>query len=66
MMRLLVRVQVRLLVEPLVAAGVRTAKRFFTSMNSQVSFQIEIETKFFAADFTFIWFLPSVHEHMPF
>ena len=32
------RMQVRLLVEPLVAAGVRAAERFFAGVDSQMGF----------------------------
>ena len=57
MMSLLMRVQVRLLVEPLVTSGVGARERLLTRVNPQVSLKIEVKRELLATDVALVWFL---------
>ena len=59
-------VQVRLLVEPFVALGVRTSKRFFSSVDSKVRLQVEVKTELLVADLALVGLLASVNKHVTF
>ena len=63
-MRQLVSVQVGLLVEALVAAGIGTHEWFFASMYSHVSFEVEIEREALSANVALVWLLSCVHKHV--
>ena len=56
MMRQLVRMQVRLLVESFVAALERADKWLLARMNPHVRLQVEVEGESFVTQFTFIRF----------
>ena len=59
-------VQVRLLVEPFVALGVRTSKRFFSRVDSKVRLQVEVKTELLVADLALVGLLASVDKHVTF
>ena len=64
MMRLLVSVQIALLVKPFIAVRVWATERLFARVDSQMGFQVEIETKLFITNLALIRFLSSVHKHV--
>ena len=60
MMREHVGMQVRLLVEALVAALEGASERLFPSMDPQMSLQVEVKRKFLAAEITLVRFFALV------
>lgn len=65
MMCELVGVQVRLLIESLVAARVWTAERLLTRVDAHVRLQVEVEREPLAAQVALVGLLAGVHEHVP-
>lgn len=60
----LVCVQIRLLVESLVATRVRAREGFFTCVDAHVSFQVEVEGKLLSTLLALIGFFSGVHKHV--
>lgn len=61
----LVGMEVRLLIEALVAVWVAAYKWLLPSVDPHVRFEVEVQWKSLVAEVTFVWFLPSMNEGVP-
>jgi hypothetical protein len=59
-------VQVRFLVESLIAALIRANERLLTSVDTHMSLQVEIEREALATEVAPVGFLACMDQHMPF
>ena len=59
-------VQVRFLVEALIAALIRANERLLTSVDAHMSLQVEIEREALAAEVAPVGFLACMDQHVPF
>ena len=57
--------EVRFLIEALIAVRIATYKWLLPRMNSHVRFQVEVQRKSLVAEVTLVWFLPSMNEGVP-
>lgn len=62
----LVGMEIRFLIEALVTVWIAAYKWLLTCMNSHVRFEVEVKRKSLIAEITFIWFLSSMNESVPF
>jgi len=61
-----VGVQIRFLVESLVAPWVRADERLLACVDAHVRLQVEIEGEPLVADVTLVWLLSRVNQHVSF
>ena len=54
------------MIEALIAVRIATYKWLLPRVNSHVRFQVEVQRKSLVAEVTFVWFLASMHESVPF
>lgn len=61
---LLVGVEVRLLVEALIASGVGATKGLLACVDAQVGLEVEVKAEFLEANVTLVRLFPCVHQHV--